>query len=100
MYITGTVPLFSVISDKRVLNPECQEILDRYDYPLKNKKNIIPLPYHRGRHTDAYHGFINSQVMKLDSLAMGNPVTFAEGMGILGKFIQKYPLLPYAQPKK
>ncbi len=89
-----------LISNKRKVNPiECQEIIDRYNYSLNHPSNIVPLQGHSGRHTDAYHAFINNPITELDTIAAGSTDAFIKGMDVLGKFIEDNPWLPYARYK-
>lgn len=78
---------------------ECQEIIDRYNYSLNDNSNIVLLPGHRGRHTDAYHDFITIAIKKLDTIAVGSTDTFIKGMEVLGEFILEKYWIPYAQYK-
>ena len=88
-----------LISNKRKLPIECQEIIDRYEYSLNDKSNIVSLKGHRGRHTNAYHDFIAIAVEELDIIAAGHADVFKEGMEVLGDFILEYYWIPYGRYK-
>ena len=89
-----------IITNKHETEPiGYQEIADRYNYSLDHASNIVPLPGHRGRHTNAYHDFISIAVMELNLIADGNTDVFIQGMKILGEFLIQNWWLPYAQHK-
>ena len=89
-----------IISDKHsIKTSEYQAIADRYNYSLNDKTNIVELPGHRGRHSNAYHDFVAVAIKDLDAIAVGNADVFVEGMKVLGEFILDYPWLPYARYK-
>ena len=89
-----------IITNKHQTEPvKYKEIADQYNYSLDHPSNIVSLPGHRGRHTNAYHAFVNIAITELDVIAAGNTDVFIKGMGILGEFIKQNWWIPYAQYK-
>ena len=89
-----------LLSDKsKAYTPQYKEVADRYNYSLDHSSNIVPLEGHKGRHTNAYHDFMIFSLNELDAKAAGDPVTFVEGMYIIGQFVKDNPGLPYAKNK-
>ena len=89
-----------LISNKTPIKDiECKEIVNRYNYSLDHYSNQVPLKGHRGRHTDAYHGFVAVAIKELDIIAGGSTDVFIEGMKVLGEFVKENWWLPYSQYK-
>ena len=94
----GHIERHHVLSNKnKIYTPQFKEITDRYNMSLSAKENIISLPGHNGRHTNAYHDFMLSQLQLLDTIAAGSQEVFTEGFGIIKEFSDANPGLPYAK---
>ena len=97
---TSIVQSHHLISNKHNTKiNEYQKIISKYEYSLNDKSNLVNLRGHRGRHTNAYHDFIDTAITELDSIAAGDSDIFKEGMVELGNFILEYPWIPYAKYK-
>ena len=97
---TSIVQRHHLISNKHSSKTdEYKEIIKEYGYSLNDESNLVYLPGHRGRHTNAYHDFIYIAVTHLKSIAAGDLNVFKEGMVELGNFILEYPWIPYAKYK-
>ena len=77
--------------------PKYEGIIEKYNFPLDSKENIIPLENHRGRHTEGYHYFITVALYALDDYAQGNKDAFNMGFRHLADYVSRNPWLPYAQ---
>lgn len=81
----------------KTYTPRITEITDKYGMSLNGKENIVPLPGHKGRHTNAYHEAMLLSLEQLDAYANGDIAIFMEGMGEMGKFLLEYYWLPYGK---
>ena len=89
-----------VLSDKsKTYSPQYKEITDRYNYKLSQEENIVSLPGHKGRHTNAYHDLMLWGINLLDCIAAGDRTIFMEGIKVIAQFVEDNPLLPYAKYK-
>lgn len=87
-----------IFSDKsKIYTPQFKEITDRYNMSLDSGKNLVSLPGHYGRHTNAYHEFMLCTLITLDYMAAGNKTLFYKGMEIIAGFIKGNLGLPYAK---
>ncbi|MGN0755056.1 MAG: RHS repeat-associated core domain-containing protein, partial [Aristaeellaceae bacterium] len=87
-----------LLSNKnRKYTPQYEDVVNRYEMSLDDERNIVELPDHKGRHTNAYHDYMLDMLTELDSIANGSNELFYEGFDILKRFIVDNPWLPYAK---
>ena len=88
-----------ILSNKNsTYTPQFTKIVyDKYGIPLNDPANIVSLPGHKGRHTNAYHDIMLWSLEELDFIANGNVDIFLEGFGIMREFLKENAWLPYGK---
>lgn len=95
MALTERHHLYS--NKNKTYTPKFKAITDKYGVSLNGSDNIVLLPGHKGRHTNAYHELMLLSLEQIDAIAAGNVAVFLEGLGIMRDFLKDNPWLPYGK---
>ena len=81
----------------KTYTPKYQEVVDEYGLDLDGEWNIRILSNHKGRHSNAYHTFMEDMLYEIHGIANGDLDEFLYGVGLLEDHIQENPWIPYAK---